>query len=164
MTEQQTPQQIRLLICGSRHPDKLGVMESYAKLATERAYCLGWRLLVGDADGIDTVVMQKVVDCKKLENKLIIAQANPVLVVTYATPQSRNFIKSDLILYYSTPTPMNYTQRDRYMVEKSDKVMCIWNGKSTNSGTYKNYLYACELNKQAWLVNEHGKIIEYNNA
>ena len=165
MTDNQTPQQTKLLICGSRYPTP--AMVSYAKLATQSAYNNSWMVYAGDAIGIDSMVASATSNIIPLVNiglttKPTISYFILVIVGLGSTPR-HGFNNHKNIEYVRLPAK-TYTARDRYMVENSDKVMCIWNGKSVNSGTYKNYLHACELNKQAWLVNQHGKIIKTNEV
>ena len=156
MATQPPKEQTKLLICGSRRKVS-DTMSAYAVTATQRAESIGWQIIVGDAVGIDKTVVETVARFRDNIRDYMI------LYVVYVTREPRLNVQSSNLEYHLAPA-RNFTERDRYMVENSDKIMCIWNGKSESSGTYKNYLYACELGKQAWLVNEHGKIIKTNEA
>lgn len=155
MATQPPKEQTKLLICGSRH----NVSESMilqAKRATLAAYHKNWVIYTGDAIGVDKVIAE-------VMKQFILTQNDSKLVIAGLANTPRHGISGIKIAYDQLPA-RNFTERDRYMVENTDKIMCIWNGKSESSGTYKNYLYACELNKQAWLINEHGKIVKINEA
>lgn len=152
MTQDNPPTQTKLMICGSRHHVS-DEMVLYAKRCALRAYNNGWLIYTGDAIGIDAVV------AKLISQFMLIDHSELIIAGLAKTP--RHSISGIRISYVQVPA-ITYTERDRFLVENSDKVMCIWNGQSKSSGTYLNYLYACELGKTAWLVNSEGRITESN--
>ena len=155
--------QTKLLICGSRHTTSH--MAHYADNSTAKAIANNWTVYCGDATGIDSFVATRFAKTFPTDD------ISSILNIIGISNTARHGIKDHSLIRYSMRLRRNgenrkeaFVRRDRYMVESVDKVMCIWNGKSKQSGTYLNYLYACELNKQAWLVNQYGKIIECNES
>lgn len=122
-----------LLICGSR--DATTAMIEIAARAVLRAKELGWRVVVGDAEGIDAAVA---VNCCLLD----------VPFSVYGiTPGPRHFccLKHRRSAYQRTDG--DYLSRDRLMVSASDRVFAIWNG--TSHGTLYTYNYAKKQGKPA---------------
>jgi hypothetical protein len=157
-----------LLISGSR--SATAPMLAYARASVLRAYENGWRLIVGDAVGIDAAVAQAAVDfynqhAEKPEDDLniyctvygldekprhgIAGRGVNYSRLTYIEHRqisgsgSRQFVR----IYQEAVT--TYSARDRYMVSQADKVLCIWNGHST--GTLAVSKYAVKLGKEVWL-------------
>lgn len=124
---------LRLLITGSRRATP--EMFSYAYRAVARAKALGWRIIVGDADGVDFAVMDA---CNQLG----------VPYVCYGiddTPRHGNppeYVRCE----------GGYLDRDRMMAKQCDRVLAIWNGVSTKSGTCATYRYAINYGKPGDLI------------
>ncbi len=122
----------RLLITGSRHTTP--VMLRIACKAVQRAHELGFAILVGDAPGVDAAV---IAECNRLG-------------VQYAcvgvTERGRN---AEARLVVKAPVA-SYTERDRWMVTRADRVLAIHNGRSR--GTLAAYRYALALHKPADLL------------
>ncbi len=102
----------RLLVTGSRHATP--VMLKTAHKAVQRAYELGFAILVGDAPGVDAAV---IAECNRLG-------------VQYAcvcvAGKGRN---AEARLVVNAPVA-SYTERDRWMVTRADRVLAIHNGRS----------------------------------
>lgn len=129
----------RLLICGSRQASQQ--MVDVARAAVLRAKELGWRIVVGDAYGVDQAVVYA---CCRYT----------VPFECYGiTPRARNFTtRNTMLLHWETigsyfPVNGNYLHRDRVMVENADRVFAIWNGYSR--GTKYTYDYAITVGKPA---------------
>ena len=120
-----------LLISGSRNSSASAL--AYARKAVQRAHELGYSVIVGDALGIDDVVMS---ECHRLGIPCTIVGAYRRL--RRRTP-------------YCIPETVSggYLVRDRYMAEQCDICLAIWNGKS--KGTKATYDFAVEFGKTAWL-------------
>ncbi len=122
----------RLMITGSRHATS--AMLVTARKAVQRAHELGFAILVGDAPGVDAAV---VAECNRLG-------------VRYAcvcvAGKRRN---ADARLVVNAPVA-SYTERDRWMVTRADRVLAIHNGRSR--GTLAAYRYALTLHKPADLL------------
>ena len=127
----------RLLITGSRHISKAGRI--YARRAVQRAHELGYEIIVGDALGVDAVVM---LECDRL---------GVTCTVVGAYNRLRRRTPSCKVVQY----PSSYIQRDQYMAEQCDLCLAIWNGKSR--GTKATYDFAVELGKTAWLKTFHSE-------
>lgn len=121
---------MKILICGSREIDFRGV--EYAKRCTLEAIAKGYEIVVGDAGGVDDVVIEP-------------AANYPHITVVGANAYLRRRCKTGK----NTTIPGSFVDRDKFMVEQADAVMCIWNGKS--KGTRRNYDHACLEKKRAWL-------------
>ena len=112
----------RLLMTGSREADSR--MFDYARRAVGRARELGWSIVVGEAEGIDAVVIDA---CDALGVPVEVHGAYQHLRRQSAT--GRNLAH-----------PGSYPQRDRLMVERADRCLAIWNGRSR--GTRLTFEYA----------------------
>jgi hypothetical protein len=119
----------RLMITGSRRATP--AMLATARKAVQRAKALGYAILVGDAPGVDAAV---VAECNRLG-------------LTYAcvcvAGKGRN---REARLVVNAPV-RSYTQRDRWMVARADRVLAIHNGRSP--GTLAAYRFAIAQNKPA---------------
>lgn len=121
---------MNILISGSR---SLTNEMNYALALVGRCKELGATVLVGDAAGIDNLVLRA---CHQLSVPCII----------------HHIARSPRHLSSSAQTIRvdgSYTHRDEYMVEHADLVMCVWDG--TSRGTKHVFDYAKSLNKQAYL-------------
>lgn len=136
-----------LLISGSREWVDPAPVCQYVQRVVARAIEQGYTIYVGDAPGVDAFVVEA---CREMSYQNH--------TVTFAlTQQPRNggcgyTITQELVL--NDPNNgivsfKDYTHRDRYMVELSDIVMCIWNGHSR--GTRRVFDYAQMLGKDAHL-------------
>lgn len=119
-----------VLISGSRFIDNA---VNYVNALVLRIKTLGYSVIVGDAPGIDFLVMQA---C---------SENNVECLVHHIAELPRNFVTGCEMEMVSG----NYTKRDEYMVGKADIVMCIWNGKSR--GTKHVFDYAKSLNIEAYI-------------
>jgi len=119
-----------LLITGSRIISAAG--KRYARCVVQRAKARHYTIIVGDACGIDEVVMQ---ECHRLNTPCIVVGAGRI---RRRTPSCQTRVVQG-----------SYTARDRYMVKQCDLCIAIWNGKS--HGTKLTYDYANLLGKPAWL-------------
>lgn len=145
--------QKKILICGSRYPT--GSMVDAAHWWTVHISYRHHAILVGDAVGIDAVVV------KHAE----IWNANYTAYGVWDKP--RNNAKNYCNLYnivrerlatIPRPTPSQlYTERDRWMVEQVDRVVCIWNGSS--KGTLAVFEYAKQCGIQAVLEQAEGSAL-----
>lgn len=126
---------IGLLISGSRNATK--EMLDYAASVVTVANRNKFIILVGDAPGIDQVVV---------ETCTIV---NAVCICVGITKDPRNGGAQNLRSTYKHLKNANYTARDRHMVERAAKIICIWDGKS--KGTKAVYDYAQELGKPVLL-------------
>lgn len=120
-----------LLATGSRYITAAG--KRYARRVVQRVRELGGSVIVGDAQGIDEVVMH---ECDKLGVRCTVVGAY-------------NRLRRRTRSCKAVTVPGSYTQRDRYMAEQCDLCLAIWNGESR--GTKKTHDYAVELGKTAWL-------------
>src|ERR1051326_7853894 len=113
-----------LLISGSRgaSPDML----RRAELGVLRAKQLGWSITVGDASGVDAVVIQT-------------CNLNDVPYLCYGISRDPRCTIAKRSAY--TRVRGNYLDRDRYMVHLADEVYCIWNGVSRGT----KYTYDCAI-------------------
>lgn len=135
----------KLLICGSRKASK--PMIEYTARCVERAAELGWRIVVGDAVGVDLAVIYACIDYQV------------PCAVFGITPEPRNFKTHQghmykMIRLYDWLRTNTYTQvngdyllRDCVMVGEADRVLAIWNGYSR--GTKYTYDFAVNVGKQA---------------
>ena len=127
-----------LLISGSR--DDNSVMRKYARRCVQRAKDRVYLVIIGDAHGIDAVVME---ECHRLGVPHIVYGANGT--IRRRTPSCSIYICDG-----------NYLARDYEMAKACDLCIGIWNNKKKSnggkSGTEHTYGYAVELGKQAWLA------------
>lgn len=110
-------------------------------------------LIVGDAMGVDAKVVE-------------VAQYLKTPYMAYGIQRearngARHYtnIRARLDKTYAAYTSTMYRRRDEFMVRQADIVLCFWNERSL--GTKYVYEYACNLGKDAYLVNENG-VIENN--
>jgi len=126
-----TTEQHVLLITGSRNASS--AMLDYARKVVARAKEKGWKIIVGDADGVDDTVIQA---CDDL--------GVPVTVFgAYRKMRSKMRTGENIAL------PGSYPTRDRHMAILCTCCMAIWNGES--HGTMITYRAAQSLGKQVWL-------------
>lgn len=121
-----------LLICGSR--DATPTMLHVARKAVERAHARGWKVLCGDASGVDHAV---IMTCCKLG----------VPFSFYGiTDVPRHYCCDVHKAENYHRVPWTYLDRDKYMAEAADRVFAIWN--QTSRGTAFTFRYAQALKKQ----------------
>ena len=120
-----------LLITGSRaaSPEML----DYARSVVTRAKEKRWKIIVGDADGVDGTVIQA---CDDL--------GVPVTVYGAYNKMRRRTRTGE-----NAAIPGSYPARDRHMATLCTCCMAIWNGQSR--GTMITYRAVKALGKQAWL-------------
>jgi predicted Rossmann fold nucleotide-binding protein DprA/Smf involved in DNA uptake len=117
----------RLLITGSRDISKAGI--DYAKAIVARAKELDWSIIVGDASGVDTAVID---ECDRLGVRVTVQGAYGILRHRTITGENR-------------ATTGSYVDRDRLMAEACDVCMAIWNGNS--HGTEMTFKFAQSMGK-----------------
>lgn len=135
--------QYRLLIGGSRQATD--EMLNKAAQAVLRADANGWAVMVGDAEGVDTAVMQA---CNQL-------RVNYVCCGISEQPRSTAFygVKQGGIgryLQIKVEHAGDYSTRDHYLADNADRGFFIWNGNS--KGTKAVYEYINSLDKPADLL------------
>jgi hypothetical protein len=111
-------------------------MLAVAVKAVQRAKELGWEILVGDASGIDSQVIET---CDETGVPVTVYGAYNTLRV--------HSIQGKYVLVFGS-----YTDRDVKMAEECDKCYAIWNGESR--GTKLTYKVASELHKECWLFTD----------
>lgn len=128
-----------LLISGSRKAD--AKLLHYCDHIVERAKANNFHIICGDAMGIDSQAWWSAVE-----------KEVPFTVYgTKSTPRNEAPI-TNYTLFQSVENKSdgrNYTDRDRFMIDKAVRVVCIWNGES--KGTLAVAKYALELRKPVWL-------------
>lgn len=127
----ETNEQHVLLITGSRNASS--AMLDYAHKVVARAKEKGWKIIVGDADGVDDTMIQA---CDDL--------GVPVTVFGAYRKMRRKTRTGE-----NSALPGSYPTRDRHMATLCTYCMAIWNGES--HGTMITYRAAQSLGKQAWL-------------
>lgn len=121
-----------LLICGSR--DASPYMLAVARKAVERAHANGWKVIVGDAGGVDHAVLKACCQMK-------------VPFAFYGiTNEPRHWCCDMHKAENYHRVPWTYLDRDKYMVEASDRCFAVWNKSSR--GTQFTFSYARALKKQ----------------
>lgn len=161
----------RILICGSREatPDML----TYARNCVARALEQEWMVVCGDAPGVDGAVAAAVRDLYKNDDEMMLGawcfgiQPEPrhgivspriayhnilgkrvVERTSYESGSaSRRYVRMYENLLYKVTS---YKERDRYMVEQSDMVLCITTMKGT-PGTLNVYRMAYREGMTCWL-------------
>lgn len=123
-----------ILIAGSRYPQK-GARE-YVRRAIERARIGGHRVVCGDAIGVDQIVAEECV------------RQGVFCTVVGKQKYPRNGQRGS---QYVALSVQSYTKRDRYMCQRADLGLFVWNGKNQNGGTYKGFLFMKSLGKPAHL-------------
>jgi len=107
---------------------------------TGRAKYNGWRIIAGDSTGTDATIARL---CKLQE----------IPLKTYGTgarPRNNTSTRHYTRLVQYTGQPDRNTHRDRYMVEQSDIIVCVWDGVSHE--TISVYEYAKSFkHKQVYL-------------
>lgn len=121
-----------ILISGSRLIGKNGL--EFAAYLVQQVAARGARIIVGDAPGVDQVVIKAA------------AKANVPCAIVGAHGKVRNRSKSAKVHL----TKLSYSQRDKYMIGKADEVWCIWNGQS--SGTAQVFSIAKQWGKRCVLL------------
>jgi hypothetical protein len=148
--------QKKFFICGSRYPT--GLMTDVARWWAVHIWYRHHQILVGDAVGIDSDAIEK-------------AEQWGTAYTAYGVwDKPRNNAKNYCNVYdlvrqrlatVSNPTPSQlYTERDRWLVEQADFVVCIWNGVSKN--TLAVYEYAQQLGIEAQLCEPKPKMMGYS--
>ena len=122
----------RLLISGSQQATQ--VMRDFARRAVERAQQKGWSIIVGDAEGIDAVVIET---CDR--------SGVPVEVHGAKGRMRRQTQTGKNIVH-----PEGYFDRDRSMAEACACCLAVWNGRSR--GTRYTFEAAKALGRLSWLI------------
>ena len=103
---------MKLLITGSR--DANNRMLQYARRLVNRAKELGWSIVVGDASGIDAVV---------------IAEADRI-GVKIEVHSGKGFLRHKSSTGENIVHQCSYPERDRIMAGICDMCIGVWNGES----------------------------------
>lgn len=131
------PDDIEIItICGSRDmtPGMIEYIHALVKRCVERGY---W-IISGDCpQGVDLVVANACHNHKAIYGVVGIGEL-PRFGVS--------------LEHYSQAVAKSYTERDRFLVELSTRIFCLWNGVSP--GTAKAAAYARELGKEAHLIKD----------
>lgn len=123
----------RLLICGSRQASD--TLLDAARFAVYRANVNGWRVVVGDAPGVDTAVADA-------------CQEFGVVFAMWGIAERPRYPRLPVGVAYHQVNG-NYLARDRAMVDGARFVLALWNGVSR--GTRYTYDYAVKQGKTAWI-------------
>lgn len=132
MTPRVAPTEVRcrLLITGSRLAS--AEMLRYAQRLVDYANEREWSIVVGDAEGVDAMVIDECL-------------TTGIDYTVYGiTPEPRNGPNMHYVRVSG-----NFLTRDRTMVQHADRVMAIWNGVSR--GTKYTYDYAIKRGLKAEL-------------
>jgi hypothetical protein len=122
----------KLLISGSQQATQ--AMRDYARRAVERAHQKGWSIIVGDAEGIDAVVMES---CDRLGVLVEVHGAKGKM--RRRTQTGKNIVH-----------PEGYFDRDRSMAEACTCCLAVWNGRSRD--TRYTFEAAKALGRLSWLI------------
>ena len=139
----------QILICGSRRLLSENLIDR-ARSAVWRVWHKGDDLLVGDALGIDAIV---VLTAEQLRLHYMCYGVSLV-----ARNGAKRYSNVQRQLKHGT-LRARYRMRDEWMIERADIVLAFWNGQS--NGTKYCYEYAKAEGKVAYLVGEDG-VIETN--
>lgn len=123
---------------GSRKASKhmIAVVQQYVKRAAAR----GWHIHVGDnPKGVDMAV----IEC---------AQQIGASYSIWGVGDNNRALGIEV----DRPSLSDYTNRDRLMIDMSDRVVLFWNGSSP--GTRNAYEYAQHAGKPGWLVQFKGQL------
>lgn len=129
----------KLLICGSRN--YTGEMERYCYNVIVRVEQLGWSVIVGDASGVDSIIISY---CQDFNIPYTCYGITDKPRCWYASRD--HYVK----------VQGNFLARDRVMVDAADRVLAVWNGESR--GTKYTYDYAVKRGKTADLMRFGGAI------
>lgn len=122
----------RLLISGSQQATL--TMRDYARRAVARAQQKGWSIIVGDAEGIDAVVIET---CDR--------SGVPVEVHGAKGRMRRQTQTGKNIVH-----PEGYFDRNLSMAEACTCCLAVWNGRSR--GTRYTFEAAKALGRLSWLI------------
>lgn len=135
-----------VLIAGSRYANREAL--DYARRVARRAHQLGHTIVVGDnPKGVDMAVVH---ECRRLQAKV---------VVVGVTNGPRNggcthgsYVKVERSTYRSASGRLfdRYHERDRWMVDNTQRAIFIWSGDSR--GTKAGYDYAVQRGREAHLM------------
>jgi predicted Rossmann fold nucleotide-binding protein DprA/Smf involved in DNA uptake len=137
------------MICGSR--DATPAMLSFARLVTLRAWHMvlntQWRIIVGDAHGVDEEVVRTCLTWGIAFTCCGIAQS------PRSGAPKRHYQR---IVTTASSYAERYRERDRYMIHQANLVVCISNGETLRkggqpTGTLAVYEYAKHLGKRVYL-------------
>lgn len=127
------------MISGSRKTTESMLFYCYS--VVDRAKANGWEIICGDASGIDAACWWR---CVEIDTPFTVYG-------TKATPRNEAPMTNYKLFQAveGQSDGRNYTDRDRFMGDMADRVMCIWNGES--KGTIAVAEYARKQGKQFWL-------------
>jgi len=128
---------MKLVITGSRAISAAGV--EFARAAVARAKTLGWEIIVGDAPGVDAVV---IAEANKLGVKVTVFGAN--YKMRHRTKAGINWMGG-----------LSYAKRDKHMARLGDCCLAIWNG--TSKGAKATVDYAQSIGKETWIKKFEGR-------
>ena len=124
--------QPKLLITGSRRASR--AMLAYASRLVDRAHQQGWSIIVGDADGVDTAVIER---CDAL---------GVSVEVHGGKGKMRRTTKTGTNIAH----PEGFLDRDAIMARECTCCAAVWNGHSR--GTRFTFDAVKALGKQTWVV------------
>jgi hypothetical protein len=134
----------KILICGSRYATH--AMLDMARSVVSRTHYYGGEILVGDADGIDKKVVQtaECIGLSYVAYGIWHKARNGAVSYMNIWPEVSNRVGKQ---YRGSKyrTKQLYTERDKWMVEQADFVVCIWNGKSTGTKAVYEYARSCGI-------------------
>lgn len=126
-----------VLICGSRYGSQK--LYDLARGIVHKQCFVGNRIIVGDADGIDSVVVQAVERIACSYTCFGISEHPRNGAICYERVAVEEFF----------PAKKKYQMRDEFMIEQADIVIALWNGYST--GTKHVADFALSLGKIVYL-------------
>jgi ribonuclease HI len=137
---------VHILIAGSRYATRVAL--DYARRVVRRAHQLDHTIVVGDhPKGVDMAVVH---ECRRLQAQVI------VVGVTNGPCnggcQHGSYVKVERSTYRAASGQLfdRYHERDRWMVDNTQRSIFIWNGDSR--GTKAGYDYAVRRGREAHLV------------
>jgi ribonuclease HI len=142
----QAGSETHIMIAGSRNATRAAL--DYARRVVRRAHHLGHTIVVGDnPKGVDMAVVH---ECRRLQAKVI------VVGVTNGPRnggcQHGSYVKVERSTYRAASGRLfdRYHERDRWMVDNTQRSVFIWNGYSC--GTKAGYDYAVRRGREAHLM------------
>lgn len=141
----------RLMICGSREASPALLWQAWsAAQSAFRMNVAGWEIVVGDAHGVDAEVVRtaQIFDIPYTVVGIALHPRNGASMRHYMRLVTVSGVQAE-----------RYRERDRYLVQQADRIICLTNGQTERrsgqlTGTLAVYEYAKRLNKQVELRGE----------
>lgn len=141
----------KLMICGSRHTTPAMLNET-VRIIKELVGRSKVEILVGDADGVDKLVVQGCINYSMPFKVYYVERIGP------RNPNNEHLPVASVAVKATGTNKQTFIQRDDVMLNDCDIMVGIWDGKS--KGTKRNYDQAVRLGKQAWLMQDvHDKMM-----